>query len=163
MLQKAWGTNSVLVLNKGVGGNTLFDLMARRQRDVYALKPDLVIVQTSLNDARANVDVEKFHAQFSLLVRELRARKIDVLIMDGQYVPEATRPQRYGLYLQATWEVVVNQHVPIYPRYTKMIQLMSLDGFKQTDLLASDELHPNDFMYDCTATGLADMIRKGAK
>lgn len=39
------------ILNKGVGGNTVIDLMARFDADVAANSPDVVIIHTGVNDS----------------------------------------------------------------------------------------------------------------
>lgn len=73
---------NIEVINRGVGGNRIIDLVARFQRDVIALKPDYVSIFIGINDVWRQLDEpeldqvypEKFEEIYHQLIRMVRER-----------------------------------------------------------------------------------------
>lgn len=73
---------NIEVINRGVGGNRIIDLVARFQRDVIALKPDYVSIFIGINDVWRQLDEpeldqvypEKFEEIYHQLIRMVQER-----------------------------------------------------------------------------------------
>ena len=157
MLQRSWGAARVEVLNRGVGGDTLGMEMARSARDVYALRPDLVLLQTGTNDAMKGVPPEVFRRQLDGFVRDLRGRGLAVLLIDNQYLPQQVDAPEYQGVLAAMRSVAREQGVTLVSRFA-LGQRLTDAGWRPDDLLAADHFHPNDFMHWCTAQAIASTL-----
>ncbi|WP_189093456.1 SGNH/GDSL hydrolase family protein [Deinococcus ruber] len=159
MLHHAPAYRSAVVWNKGVGGNTLDDELARRTRDVYALNPNVVLLQSGMNDALQHRDVATFKRNLSGFVQELKAHRIQVVLLDSQYVPSLATNSEYHRFLNAVSEVGQEQQVPVLARYKLSVQLMTQAAMTPGELVAHDQLHPNDFSHWCIAEALAQYFQ----
>lgn len=158
LLRSTGADEGAEVWNKGVNGDTLARISARLDRDVYALRPNVVILQTATNDALQRVPLEQFQAQLVRSVQRFRERGIGVILLDSQYLPADQRPADFEEYQRVVWDVARELDVPLVPRYALMRDLVASGRYPIDALLAPDRLHPNDWMYACTATYLADLL-----
>lgn len=161
-LQAAWPAHTEVV-NKGVGGDTLQDIIRRAPGDVYALKPNVVIVQTGTNDALRHVPVTVYKRQLQHFVAELTRRNVAVILVDNQYLPGQLTSREYLGILGATHQVAQAQHLPLVSRFGLSVALQGHLHLSASDLLSGDGLHPNDLMHGCTARALtATLLGTGA-
>lgn len=156
-LETEWGAGRFEVINRGVGGNTLADEYARRERDVYAAQPDLVIVQAGTNDGLRGVAPEVFAAQLKTFITELKARQLDVLLIDNQWLTDRPGLDNYSRVVGAMHQVAQAEGVAVVSRF-KLGQALAGRGLPAEDQLAADRLHPNDFMHWCTAQAVAGVL-----
>ncbi|MFC5848845.1 SGNH/GDSL hydrolase family protein [Deinococcus petrolearius] len=162
LLRGAWGADAVTVFNRGVGGDTLTQELARRERDVYALSPDLVIVQTGMNDVLQNASRIRFERDLHSFLKELRGRGLDVLLVNVQYVERLKFSPSYHLMREIIQAVGRFNHVGVLSRYDLTRALIRQTGASPASLSASDGLHPNDLMHWCTAQALSQTIIQGS-
>ncbi|ULH17487.1 SGNH/GDSL hydrolase family protein (plasmid) [Deinococcus sp. KNUC1210] len=161
MLHQLPAYRSAVVWNKGVGGDTLDAELARRAQDVYALNPTVVLLQSGMNDALQHRDVATFKRNLSGFVQELKAHRIQVVLLDSQYVPSLATNSEYHRFLKAVSEVGQEQRVPVLARYKLSVRLMAQANMTPGELVAQDQLHPNDFSHWCMARALADFFKPG--
>jgi lysophospholipase L1-like esterase len=70
------------VLNRGVGGNTTREALARIEKDVLAQKPYAVVVEFGINDAwhaRADIRAEEFRENYRRILAMLKEAKVSVI------------------------------------------------------------------------------------
>src|SRR5277367_5183294 len=72
----------VTVVNRGIGGQDADDMLARLDRDVIAVKPDLVIWQTGTNDPLRKLPLDRFEAETHEGINRMQAAQIDVVLME---------------------------------------------------------------------------------
>ncbi len=87
------------VINRGVGGEDAPLELKRFEHDVFDLNPDLVIWQVGTNSVWQPPTVPSF-ADTTKAIREgvdqlLGAKRIDVILMDLQYVPAVLTPAKH--------------------------------------------------------------------
>ena len=100
MQQRLSGRGAVIydVTNKGLNGDTLAGMQARLQRDVLDLRPQVVILQTGVNDAingQGAAALAGFTDRFRAVVSALKAQTA-VVVMNGQHYP--SEPAIYLVY-----------------------------------------------------------------
>lgn len=86
---KSIETRPVVILNKGVGGNTTADLLKRLQVDVIDEKPDLVILMIGTNDmlnSRKMISYETYKSNLTRIVNTIKKNKSEVLLMGSPTV-----------------------------------------------------------------------------
>jgi lysophospholipase L1-like esterase len=60
-------------MNRGVSGNTVFDLEKRWQKDTLDLKPDLLSILIGVNDNSRGVPLEKYEEVYEKLIADAKA------------------------------------------------------------------------------------------
>jgi lysophospholipase L1-like esterase len=77
-------TNSVEVINSGVGGNNTRDLLARLDQDCLALQPDLTILMIGTNDmnSRKFVPMLEFGKNLRTIIEQILRLKGELLLMN---------------------------------------------------------------------------------
>ena len=75
------------VLNRGKGGEEAIEELARFGTDIFAEKPSLVIWQVGTNAVFHNYKLDDVAAAIAKGLGLLRAKKMDVVLIDPQYVP----------------------------------------------------------------------------
>ncbi|GGJ62315.1 SGNH/GDSL hydrolase family protein [Deinococcus aquiradiocola] len=147
-----------IVINKGVGGNVLTDIIRRAGRDVYAQHPDLVVLQTGTNDARQGIPPAQYRHDLSTFVKDLQRHHLNVVLIDNQYIPDQLGSGEYQSIIRATRDVAHTTGVPLVSRYALGRTLVERGGLNGDDLIASDRLHPNDLMHACTGRALTATV-----
>ena len=152
-LGRDWPAKTV-VINKGVSGDTLRDIVARAPRDVFALNPTVVVVQTGTNDAVQHVPVARYQRQLQRLVERLQARGMQVILVDNQYLPALVGSAEYTAIQKATRDVARLNHAGLVSRFGLSQAIQAQMQMQPGDLLAADGFHPNDLMHACTARAI---------
>jgi len=157
-LKRRFPDSPIVVINKGINGETMAQMMARFEEDVIALKPDLVIWQTGTNSVLRDHDPDQFRRQLALGVRTLRAAGLDVILMAPQYAPRFNRRPKRMAFVEAINQVVAEEGVVLFPRHAIMKYWWDSGRFDFKTMLSPDGLHLNDLSYDCIAQLLAEQI-----
>ncbi len=84
----------VEILNTGIGGNTVLNLLARWKKDCIDLKPDILTIYVGINDFWRNyynppsgVDVELFEKGYRIILDEVKKKLPDTkVIIMGSHV-----------------------------------------------------------------------------
>lgn len=77
------------IVNRGVGGETTAQILNRLDRDVIALKPDVVVIEMGINDLktigvfpdRRQEIINSCQRNADLIVERLRRQKIEVILL----------------------------------------------------------------------------------
>ena len=149
----------VEVVNKGVGGETVADNLARLERDVMALRPGLVIWQVGTNDALRGVPSAEVRAGLVEGIARIRAAGAAVVLMD----PQPARPGKEGAEAIGTMadlvgEVAAKTGVPLVARHAAMRRWLAEGELAPAALYAPDGLHMSDVGYACLAEAVADLL-----
>lgn len=142
------------VINRGIGGQTAADELARLDEDVVALKPQLVIWQAGANDALRGVGAERFRAVITDGVARLRAAGADVILMDNQRVPQLEAAPMAARLDRVLAEIAEDEGVNLFAR-SSLMQQWAEAGVSLARFTARDGLHLNDLGYACVADALA--------
>jgi len=74
------------IFNRGKGGQEAPEELKRFDTDIFAEDPSLVIWQVGTNAVFHNYDIDDVAARISDGLRRLREQRIDVMLVDPQYV-----------------------------------------------------------------------------
>ncbi|MBC9914868.1 SGNH/GDSL hydrolase family protein [Chitinophaga varians] len=86
------------VINKGIGGNSTSDLLTRVEKDVVALKPELVVLMAGTNDmvnSQKLVPYAQYALQYRQLVQRIRESGATVVLMTSLPVDTGYLFQRH--------------------------------------------------------------------
>ena len=159
-LQKALPGEAIRVLNRGIGGQEVGEMVDRLDTDVLAEHPQLVVWQVGSNAALHGTDPETFRDRLVAGLQRLRAAGVDVVIMDSQLSPAVmSRPLQPQIAARLR-EAATAASVPVFSR-TALMRAWEADGVPPLDMLGPDGLHHNDRGYACLAEALAGAILDG--
>ena len=148
----------VRVLNKGVGGETTRQMVARLDRDVLAHKPDLVIWQAGTNELLRREKAADYVQVLRDGIRKLKAAGVDVILMDAQYAPSVIAQPRYADFVAGTSLIAKEEGIGLFSRFEIMQHWSQAGGDKAPRVLDPDGLHMNDLGYGCIAHLLATAV-----
>jgi len=149
----------VEMITRGVGGEIAFDAAERLKLEVADTRPDLVVWQVGTNDAIAKVDETKFRDLLRSTLQWLAKSKIDVVLIDPQFIERLSTDQHYRHIVNIIDEVAREERVMLVHRFDAMAELARQWG-PETHL-GRDGLHLNDLGYRCMAEYAARAIVAG--
>ena len=159
LLRAAHPGRNVEVVNRGVGGETVAANLARLDRDVLALAPDLVIWQAGTNDALRGVPVATVRADLLAGIRRMRASGADVVLLGPQPVLDPAGEAALRRMEAVLIDVAQAAGITLLPRHALMRHWVASGQFTAQSLLGSDGLHMTDASYHCLAVRIADLFR----
>lgn len=84
------------LVGSGIGGNKIYDLFFRHEKDVLAKNPDIVVIWIGVNDvwhkstSGTGSDLHKFEPMYSDLIQRLKAKGIEVFCATPACIGEKT-------------------------------------------------------------------------
>jgi len=118
--------------NRGIGGNTLHDLVDRWETDCLELNPDIVTIMIGVNDTWNNLsrdysfteeDLEDFESKYRYLLKSLYHRTdARIILMEPFVIPYSKDRQK--------WRTDLNSKIEIVRKLARDYQteLIPLDG-----------------------------------
>lgn len=156
-LQRVFPLSDIRVVNAGVPGNVATDIDARLDADVLAYAPDLVILQTGVNDALKGLPISGVRATTARTISRIRAGNSDVVLLDSQFFKAADAPA-YQEYVIALAQEGTALGVSTVRRYGWMKAAIGAQRYAYDELITKDGLHQTDLASECTAHLLASGI-----
>jgi acyl-CoA thioesterase I len=162
-LRRRWPRLAVTVVNKGVGGETAEQMLARFPRDVLPYHPQLVIWQTGTNQALMREDVQGYEHTVREGIARLKAVHTDVILMDPQYAPRVLARPLHKAILDTLGRMANDLRVAVFRRFAVMRYWVTGGEYRMEDIISRDQLHMNDASYHCIARLLADSLTSAAR
>ena len=150
----------VAVLNRGVGGQDVAEMLPRLERDALQAQPTLVIWQVGANGAMRRADPMVFRDMVENGVMRLRGAGVDVVLMDNQRAPAIMASPEHLRIGQALADIAAKTGAGLFGRGRLMDQWQR-DGYPYTEFVSTDGIHHNDKGYRCVAKALAGAILQG--
>jgi lysophospholipase L1-like esterase len=162
-LKRLFPTHSITVLNRGVNGEEVGDMLKRFDKDVLAAKPDLVLWQLGTNSVIRDQMFTDQGAAIRDGLNEIRAIGADVVLIDPQFAPKVIvkADAEHMVELIATTAKVEN--VDLFHRFDVMKLWRDADHMAFDSFVSPDGLHMNDWSYACMAKGLGLAIAEAAE
>lgn len=160
-LARHWPAVRVEVLNRGVGGEDVIEMLARIERDVLVARPALVVWQLGVNAALRRQDIAEFRLRLDEGLARMRAAGAEVVLMDSQRGPWMRRAPEYQAFDRALADAAAARDgVELFSR-AGLMDGWARRGAHPDSMLIGDGLHHNDRGYACLAEALARAIRDG--
>ena len=139
------------VLNRGIDGDTTFNLLQRIETDVMAMQPDVVSIMIGLNDfgtaygerlsrvyyrflkhVPIAIDIPVFEALYAALIERLQRAQIAVVLFTPTTLGELPDTPGQALldgYVTAVYRLAQKYHVPIVDVRAAFVQAMRARPF----------------------------------
>jgi hypothetical protein len=159
ILTRWYPASPITVVNRGVPRQTAQQMLERFPSDVFAEDPVLVIWETGTTDAVRGVGVDDFAAALQTGIDDLKARSIDIMLVDMQFSHSTATVIDFERYLNALHRVGDVNDITVFPRF-EMMRFWSEQNIFNFDGVAKDERASLAAkVYECIAGKLAEAIR----
>ena len=153
---------SITLHNRGVGGETAHEMLARFDRDVFAEKPDLVIWQAGSNSVLRDQPLDGARTLLREGLDRLKAAGVDIVLMNPQYAPKVITKHDIDGMVDLIALTTKQANVALFERFALMRYWRLTEDIPFSTFLSPDELHMNDWSYGCVAKLLAGAIAEAA-
>jgi acyl-CoA thioesterase-1 len=150
----------VAVINRGIGGQDATEEVARLDKDVLALRPNLVVWQVGANGALRSTDPAAFRQLVTAGTQRMHRAHADVILMDNQRAPRIMAAPENLVIDQSLADVATATNANLFAR-SSLMDAWKEQGADYSRFISSDGLHHNDLGYACLADALADTITAG--
>ncbi|HJR04420.1 MAG TPA: SGNH/GDSL hydrolase family protein [Methylomirabilota bacterium] len=162
-LRRRWPRLAVTMVNKGISGEGVSQMVARFERDVLAYRPQLAIWQTGSQHALGAGDIEAYAGALREGIGRLKTAGLDVLLMDPQFAPRVLARPVHARVVDAIATAGRDLKVALFPRFALMRHWVSSGQYRMDELVTDDGLHLTDVGYGCVARQLADGLAAAAQ
>ena len=162
-LKKQFPKNSITVLNRGVGGEEVGDMLKRFDKAVVAAKPDLVLWQLGTNSLIRDHMFNDHGAAIRDGLNKIRASGADVVLIDPQFAPKVIVKAEAAHMVELIATTAKVENVDLFRRFDVMKRWREDDHMAFESFVSPDGLHMNDWSYACMAKGLGLAIAEAAE
>jgi acyl-CoA thioesterase-1 len=153
-LRQRFPGRAITVINRGVNGEEVADMLKRFDEAVVAAKPDLVLWQLGTNSViRGHMAVDHVSA-IRRGIEMIRAIGADVVLIDPQFAPKVIAKAQVGDMVRLIAVTAKTENVDLFRRFAVMKRWRNDDHMEFESFVAPDGLHMNDWSYACMAKGL---------
>jgi lysophospholipase L1-like esterase len=163
LIREHFNNTAIRVLNRGVNGEEVGEMLARFDTDVIASKPDLILWQVGTNAILRDTPLEDEGHPIIVGLGRLKMLSADVVLMDPQYVPRVLAKAEYQAMVDVVDGASHAKRIGLFRRFDLMAawnkaQHLAFDAFT-----TADGLHMNDWGYDCLARQIEASIEDAVK
>jgi acyl-CoA thioesterase I len=157
-LTRRFPGHEFIVLNRGVNGEEIDDMLQRLDKAVIAEHPDLVLWQVGTNsvlrDQALPPHIGKLHDGFM----RLKTTGADVVLIDPQYAPKVIAKHNCDGMVSLISATARAEHIGVFHRFELMRHWYSVEHLPFETFVSPDGLHMNDWSYACLAKALGMAI-----
>jgi lysophospholipase L1-like esterase len=162
-LKQRFPNRSITVLNRGVNGEEVGDMLKRFDKAVVAAKPDLVLWQLGTNSVIRDQMFTDHGAAIRDGLKKIRAIGADVVLIDPQFAPKVIVKPEVGPMVELIAATAKQEDVDLFRRFDVMKRWREVDHMAFDTFVSPDGLHMNDWSYACMAKGLGLAIAEAAE
>ncbi len=162
-LKQRFPGHRITVLNRGVGGEEVGDMLKRFDTAVVAAKPDLVLWQLGTNSVIRGHKFADHGASIRFGLAKIRSTGADVVLIDPQFVPKVIVSPEAGDMIDLIATTAKAENVDLFRRFNVMKRWHDADHMKFESFVSPDGLHMNDWSYACMAKGLGMAIAEAVE
>lgn len=153
---------SFTVINRGVGGEEIADMLKRFDSAVVSAKPDLVLWQLGTNSVIRGHRLGDHGALIRAGLAKIRAIGADIVLIDPQFAPKVISKPEADDMVTLISTTARRENVDLFRRFEVMRHWRDVDRIGFETFVSSDGLHMNDWSYACMAKGLGNAIAEAA-
>ena len=162
-LRERFKTDAITVVNRGVGGEEVADMLKRFDQAVVAAKPDLVIWQLGTNSVIRDHKVADHGAAIRSGIERIRSTGADIVLLDPQDAPKVIAKAGAAAMVELIAMTAKQEDIDLYPRFEVMRHWVNDEHLDFKTFVSADGLHMNDWSYGCLAKSLGLAIAEAAQ
>ena len=161
-LTRRFPGHEFIVLNRGVNGEEIADMLARLDTAVIAEQPDLVLWQVGTNSVLRDKDLPPHVGLLHEGLMRLKASGADVVLIDPQYAPRVIAKSNCDGMVSLIAATAKAEHVGVFHRFELMRHWHQVQHLPFETFVSEDGLHMNDWSYACVGKALGMAIADAA-
>ena len=161
-LAKRFPGHEITVLNRGVNGEEITDMLARLDKAVIAERPDLVLWQVGTNSVLRDRALPPHVGELHEGLQRLKTIGADVVLIDPQYAPRVIAKVNCSAMVSLISAAAKAEHIGVFHRFELMRHWYVAEHLPFTTFVSADGLHMNDWSYACLAKALGMAIAEAA-
>jgi acyl-CoA thioesterase I len=151
------------ILNRGVNGEDVSNMLARLDSAVIREKPDLVLWQVGTNSVLDGKAVQPHASLLRAGLARLKAIGADVVLIDPQYAPKVIAKRNADAMVSLIAATAKAEHVSLFHRFDLMRHWHETEHLPFRAFVSPDGVHMNDWSYACLAKALGLAIAEAAE
>jgi len=155
--------HAVTVINRGVNGEEIADMLKRFDAEILPLKPNLVLWQLGTNSVIRDHKIDEHRSLIRAGLKKLRGIGADVVLIDLQYAPRVIAKPDAERMVEFLAVTAKQENVDLFRRFDVMKRWYQVDRLSFETFVHPDGLHLNDWSYACMAKGLGQAIAEAAQ
>lgn len=165
-------SNRYELLGAGIGGNKIYDLYLRLEKDVLKKNPNVVVIWVGVNDVwhksmmGTGTDYDKFGLFYDAVVQKIQATGAKVILVTPAVIGERndqSNPQDGELNLYANWirKYAAQKNIDLVDCRKLFLDYSIKNNPKQVDkgILTYDRVHLNDAGNQLVADAIWESIK----
>jgi lysophospholipase L1-like esterase len=157
MCRKENKSGSYEFIGAGIGGNKVYDLFLRMEKDVSEKQPDVVVIYIGVNDvwhktsSGTGTDADKFEKFYQAIIDKFSAEKIKMILCTPAVIGERTdhsNPQDGDMnhYSNIIRDIAKKNSLPVIDLRKSFHQYLAKNNpeNKEKEILTYDRVHMND-------------------
>jgi len=151
------------VLNRGINGEEVAQMVARFTTSVLAEAPDAVLWQVGTNLVLREHSINAAGQVLREGIAALKSTPTDIVLIDPQFAPRVIAKPALPDLLALLSTISAAEKVSVFGRFQMMRDWYQKARVPFETFLSPDGLHMNDWSYGCLARGLGRAIADAAK
>jgi acyl-CoA thioesterase I len=152
----------IKVINRGVNGEEVGEMLARFDQAVADDMPDVVLWQVGTNAVLRDNPLGAIDRRLQEGLARMKLLGADVVLIDPQFAPKViVKPDAEGMVSVIAAEAT-HRGVDLFPRFAVMRDWHEAQAIPFEAFLSPDLLHMNDWGYSCLAKLLGAAIAEAA-
>lgn len=161
-LRRHFENHPLTVINRGVGGEEVSDMLARLETSVIAENPHLVLWQVGTNSLLRGRPIDGHVGLLEDGIARLRAIRADVVLINPQFAPKVIVKADAEAMVDLISAIATTEKVDMFDRYAMMRRWHEVQKLPFETFVSADGLHMNDWSYNCLAKSLGVAIADAA-
>jgi lysophospholipase L1-like esterase len=161
-LRQRFPGHQITVLNRGINGEETDQMMARFAADVIAAHPQLVLWQVGTNSVLRDRPLDAHEVELHDGIEQLKAADADIVLIDPQFAPAVNAKSETADMVEQIALAAKTENVDLFRRFAVMRNWYEVEHLAFTDFVSPDQLHMNDWSYDCWAKLMGGAIADAA-
>jgi lysophospholipase L1-like esterase len=161
-LKTQFPTETITVINRGVNGEEVPDMLKRFADGVIKEKPDLVLWQVGTNSVLRDRPVGPTSPLILQGIRQLKGIGADVVMIDPQYAPRVIAKADAEGMVRLIATTAKQSDVDLVQRFAMMRWWHDHEHMDFAQFVSPDNLHMNDWGYACLAKQISAAIVEAA-
>ena len=162
-LKQHFPNHSITVINRGVDGEEVGDMLRRFDTSVLTERPDLVLWQLGTNSVIRDDKLSDHDTSIRNGLKKIRAIGADAVLIDPQFAPKVIVKAGVASMVELIAATAKREDVDLFPRFNVMKHWSEVDHMAFERFVSPDGLHMNDWGYACMAKGLGVAIAEAAQ
>jgi lysophospholipase L1-like esterase len=161
-LKALFPKETIIVVNRGVNGEEVTDMLKRFADGVIKERPDLVLWQVGTNSVLRDKPLGPHSPLLLEGIRQLKKAGADVVLVDPQYVPRVIAKADAEGMVRLIATTAKTADVDLIQRFAMMRWWHDHEHMDFAEFASPDNLHMNDWGYACLAKQISAAIGEAA-